>query len=237
MQFFHTRKNRQPRFCRPEAYEAFLDSLSRLDSTEGLWDAAVAVSQHALDDLDLNDVRRDVARLIQRIENRLRSRRFDAVWTRLHQVLFDEEGFGGSGEHYYSAVNSYLPVVLKSHRGLPITLSLVYKVVAEGVGLRVSGVNAPGHFLVRVHDGPRSVLVDPFARGQILTTDEALQRVGRVVGAACSESCLATASHREWLARIIRNLQHLFDCSGRLADLEAMNELAAALKDSAHSDN
>ena len=63
-------------------------------------------------------------------------------------MLFEVFGLRGNAEDYYNPANSYLCDVLATRRGLPITLSLVYKLVAEGVGLEVHGVNAPGHFLV-----------------------------------------------------------------------------------------
>ena len=65
-------------------------------------------------------------------------------------VLFEEEGFAGNLERYYNALNSYLPVVLNARRGLPIVLGLIYKAVGESAGLLVEGINAPGHFLVRI---------------------------------------------------------------------------------------
>jgi hypothetical protein len=44
---------------------------------------------------------------------------------------------------------------------------------------------------------------------------------------------LATATHQQWLARILGNLRQLFTTEGRRDDLAAMNELAAALDASA----
>ncbi len=41
-----------PHFCRPEAYRRFADSLSALNTTGGLIQAAISVSLHALDDFD-----------------------------------------------------------------------------------------------------------------------------------------------------------------------------------------
>ena len=52
--------------------------------------------------------------------------------------------FGGDGAVYSSPLNSYLPAVLETRRGIPITLALIYKAVAERVGLEVDGINLPG---------------------------------------------------------------------------------------------
>ena len=155
-----------PHVCHREAYSRFVDSLDYLDTTRGLWDAAVAVSQHALDDLNVRNVRHQLHMLADRVHSRVKTDSFTARWSRLHEVLFDEEGFCGEVEHYYNPLNSYLPAVLQTRRGLPITLCLIYKAVAHRIGLDVTGVNAPGHFLVRLDDGNKGVLVNmPFARG------------------------------------------------------------------------
>jgi regulator of sirC expression with transglutaminase-like and TPR domain len=40
---------------------------------------------------------------------------------------------------------------------------------------------------------------------------------------------LATATHEQWLIRILGNLRQLFSTEGRVEDLAAMTELLAAL--------
>lgn len=58
--------------------------------------------------------------------------------------------------------------VLTGRVGAPVTLSLVYLLVARYAGLSASGVALPGHFLVRLH-GVRPVLVDPYHGGRAVT--------------------------------------------------------------------
>jgi regulator of sirC expression with transglutaminase-like and TPR domain len=52
---------------------------------------------------------------------------------------------------YYDARNSYLPDVLRTRRGIPITLALLYIELAAQVGLQAAGISFPGHFLVKLH--------------------------------------------------------------------------------------
>lgn len=67
------------------------------------------------------------------------------------------EGFAGA-EHYYAADNSALDHVLRTHRGIPITLAMVVIGVSECLSLPAVGINFPCHFMVSL-DG---LLVDPF---------------------------------------------------------------------------
>ena len=122
---------------------------------------------------------------------------------------------------------SYLPMVLGTGRGVPTVLSVAYKAVADRVGLRVQGVNSPFHFLIRVRGRHQWLLIDPLARGQMLTRREAIDRIDEVFGRNTlrPDLYLPPATHREWLGRILDNLKkslwkaHCFD------DCMAMSEL------------
>ena len=58
--------------------------------------------------------------------------------------------FAATSEHYDDPRNSFLNEVLDRRTGIPISLAIVYIEVARRAGLRVDGVNFPGHFLLRV---------------------------------------------------------------------------------------
>jgi regulator of sirC expression with transglutaminase-like and TPR domain len=153
----------------------------------------------------------------------------------LHDLLFDVVGFRGNTDDYYNTANSYLPEVLRTRRGIPITLVLVYKAVAERVGLHVEGINAPGHFLAAVYDkehpSDTPLLVDPFYSGAVLDREEAVVRLSLASGRPVepAEYVFRPASHRQWLMRMLNNLVAIFAHTGRERDALAMQELQAAL--------
>jgi regulator of sirC expression with transglutaminase-like and TPR domain len=219
------------RHCQPEALAFFENQLPHLQTTEGLLRAAIAVSMHALDDVDAERVEQRLRIVSLRVVERSPSRREAAILANMHSVLFDEEGFLGNLERYYNALNSYVPAVLDTRRGLPIILSLIYKVVGEWAGLRVEGINAPGHFMVRVHCDRAWMIVDPFFGGQVLSRAEAFDRIDRVAGSRIprTNQMLATATNEQWLIRILGNLRQLFSTEGRVEDLAAMTELQSVL--------
>ena len=220
-----------PNFCRPLAYEHFGRQLDSLDTTASLVQAAVALSMHELDGIDPDQIAGRLDKLSARIGGRVHSGNQQALLAHLHDVLFVEEGFAGNTEQYYSAENSYLPVVLQTKRGLPIVLALIYKAVAEGVGLDVQGINSPGHFLVRVKSGEEWMFIDPFFHGQSLSRDEAFARLEQMGGREVprDEQILSPATHQQWLSRMLANLQAQFANEGRQDDLAAMTELQEAL--------
>jgi regulator of sirC expression with transglutaminase-like and TPR domain len=202
-----------------------------VDTTEGLMRAAVAIAMHELPRANPEDVDRQIQHLADRVRRRLRSRSVHAVLAHLHEVLFAEEGFSGNVDDYYNVWNSYLPAVLDTRRGIPISLTLVYKLVAERLGLPVEGVNAPGHFLARVVSRSERMLVDAFYGGRVMTDDEAFERIRQVTGQPVppDKRLLRPATHVEWLARMLTNVQNIFAAQARQKDLAAMVELRGLL--------
>src|SRR5690606_1925932 len=121
--------------------------------------------------------------------------------------------------------------VLETRRGIPITLSLVYKEVLERLGLSVAGTNAPGHFLTSVWADGRPILVDAFTRGRVLSRAEAYERIEKLVGPVDrGTECLAAATNHGWIARILQNLLVVFGRARRQAALAAMLELQDVLR-------
>lgn len=229
--------NAKPVHCRPEAFALFAAQVPHLESSRGLLHAAVALSMHELHEADPAGVEARLDHLAQTVRARVKSDQPQALLAHAHDVLFEEEGFTGNNEDYDNPFNSYLPVVLKNRRGMPIALVLIYKLVIERLGLRVRGINAPGHFLAGVEAAPGAplLLIDPFSGGEALSRHEAFERIEHVTGAPLprSERFLTPATHRQWLMRMLYNLQHVFAQRARAADLAAMLELANLLEASA----
>jgi regulator of sirC expression with transglutaminase-like and TPR domain len=225
-----------PAYCHRAAYDAFALEIPQIDSTAGLFRAAFAIARHELPNADVHQGEATIAELADTVARRVKSPNLEARLAHLHDVLFDVVGFVGNVEDYYNPANSYLPEVLRTHRGLPITLVLIYKCVAERVGLTVRGINSPGHFLAAVQsDVPASgasnrnlwMYVDPFHSGELLDERDVRRRIAETTGIELAKSAqlLVPATHRQWLDRMLNNLQAVFAHAGRERDLYAMQEL------------
>lgn len=132
-------------------------------------------------------------------------------------------GFAGADD-YYLPQNSSLAHVLKTRRGIPISLAAVLIGVAEALGLRAQGINFPGHFLVELE----GALVDPFSMRHVdaATRDDWLARL-RVDAA----TALRPASAGDVLLRMLNNLRGLAARRGDIAaelDLSGYQVLVAS---------
>jgi regulator of sirC expression with transglutaminase-like and TPR domain len=202
----------------------------RLDGDDGLLAAAVAVAMHALPQTEVADTESEIAKIADAVSWHVKSGSDQAKLAYLHQILFDEYAFRGNGQDYYNPRNSYLPSVLKTRRGLPIMLAMVYKLVAGRLGLRSWGVGLPGHFVAGVDcHGP--ALVDCFHGGRLLDRDNALQLVHETAGeeAEFDESMLRPVTHRHWITRLIQNLLQIHSATGNYTDVAAMLEFELLL--------
>src|SRR3990170_8515524 len=175
-----------PAYCRRQAYAAFRAQVAHVDTTRGLFRAAFAIAQHEHPTANVRQAEHVVDSLADVVRRRVHSSNTQARLAHLHDVLFEIIGLRGNVDDYYDPANSYLPDVLRTRRGLPITLVLIYKCVAERVGLTVHGINSPGHFLAAVEfpkSGPALtasgewMYVDPFYGGGLLNRGDVCRRV------------------------------------------------------------
>jgi regulator of sirC expression with transglutaminase-like and TPR domain len=126
---------------------------------------------------------------------------------RLHDVLYRELGFRGpTAAEYGDPANSQLDDVLGRRVGLPISLAIVEIEVAARLGVQLTGIGLPGHFIV---GGPDGLLIDPADGGRSLTPDDCQALIRRAVGEGIlfHAGMLRPAGRREILARVLRNLR------------------------------
>ena len=223
-----------PLCCTPAAYRLLGRQLSSVASPDALLSGALAIAMHESDDVKPAAVRAELQALSDRVRGRVRGTQPQALLAHLHDVLFEEEGFGGDENDYYNPANSYVPAVLRNRRGLPITLSLIYKLVADRIGLQCWGVGLPGHFLIGVRDGNDAgdpLLIDCFNRGRVLSVDDAKAQVASQFGSEVewSDEVLRPVSNRHWLTRMLQNLLNLFSAQDRFSDVAAMLEMEMLL--------
>lgn len=123
----------------------------------------------------------------------------------LNRVLFEEYGLRGNTDNYADPRNSFIDQVLTRRVGIPLSLAIIYLLVAERVGLELEPVGVPGHFLVGGYEPEGPFFIDAFIQGQELTPDEVFARV-RALGHTPQLADLAPTPVREVLCRACRNL-------------------------------
>ena len=160
----------------------------------------------------------------------------------LSTYLFEHQGFAGNTSDYDDPRNSFLNQVLERRTGIPITLALVYIEVARRAGVRVDGVNFPGHFLLRFpfgleDDHDSAVFVDPFHRGAVLSETDCRALLRKHAGDAVFEpQLLAPATKQQILVRMLVNLKRIYVKMRSFPQGRAITELLLAINPSALSE-
>ena len=134
--------------------------------------------------------------------------------TILNEYLFEEEGFSGNRDNYEDPRNSFLNEVLDRRTGIPISLAVIYMEVARRAGLEITGVNFPGHFLLRAASPVLGddLIIDPFHGGVLLSEFDCRQLLRKHVGddAAFDGALLAPATRHDIVVRMLVNLKRLY---------------------------
>ena len=143
----------------------------------------------------------------------------------LNNVFFDMYGFTGDTKDFFNPKNSFLIDVLKRKKGNPITMSSLYSIVAQSVGIPIYGINLPRHFIVAYADSllrhpyasvkRNEILfyVNPFAKGEIYSQKEVLGFLNKL-NIKTKDELLLPCSNKITLQRTLNNLILIYKNNG-----------------------
>lgn len=129
--------------------------------------------------------------------------------TTLSKVLAGSFGYQGDRVTYDDLQNADLMRVIDRRKGLPVALAILYIHAARSQGWAIEGVNFPGHFVVRLHNAGRAVILDPFAGGEPCTTADLRRKLKAAAGekAELQPEHYAAVGNRDILLRLENNLK------------------------------
>ena len=161
----------------------------------------------------------------------------------LNRYLFGDQGFAGNTADYDDPRCSFLNQVLDRRTGIPIMLALVYIEVARRAGVRVDGVDLPGHFLLRFpfglgDDHDSAVFIDPCHLGTVLSNTDcrALLRKQGGETVTFAPQLLPPATKQQILVRMLVNLKRIYVRMRSFPQGRAITELLLAVNPSALSE-
>lgn len=83
----------------------------------------------------------------------------------LVQIIVRRYGYGGTDAVFDDLDAANLMRVIDSRSGLPVAIGILFIATARALGWDISGLDFPGHFLVRLEAGGTRKILDPFAGG------------------------------------------------------------------------
>ncbi len=174
--------------------------------------AALEIARDARPALDFQRIMLQIAAIADDVRSDLLRVRHDGeTLATFCRVMADNFRFGGTPGCFEFADSSYLDRVIETRRGIPISLAMAYMAVAEQLGLPLSGVAAPAHFLCRFESDSGPLFVDAFGGGRILDEPECLEWLSGISGIAPHDlvPTLQPAVPRTIMLRMLNNLKTL----------------------------
>jgi regulator of sirC expression with transglutaminase-like and TPR domain len=126
-----------------------------------------------------------------------------------NHYLFRMLGFRGNRQDYYDPDNSYLNRVLDRRLGIPISLSVLYLLLAGRLRLPLVGINMPAHFLLKWQSATASFYFDPFHEGELLDEEDCRELCKRL-GVVFNPVFLTPTTPQIILLRMCNNLQAIY---------------------------
>ncbi len=206
----------------PSALDYFAALVSS-DEHFPLLEAAASIALIDEPELDVESVLEEVERMVDRVRSRMISSADDLTRLAvLNHVFYKDMGFGLNANDYYAPRNSFVNEVLRTRRGIPVSLSVIWLEMAQELGLRAHGIAFPGHFLVKVALDSGLVVLDP-ATGESLGIDHLSDRLepfrdqeDQLLKPDLDEGetplglYLQSCPPRDVLTRMLRNLKEIY---------------------------
>lgn len=199
------------------------------DLLTGLW----LVATYQYPDLELEKIKQDLEQIYYDawLEFKPDLYPYDQIKI-LNSVLFNKLKFGANTKNFHSPGNSMINVVLETHKGNPITLCIIYMLVAQKLKMPVYGVNLPNLFIVTYKDEKNQFYVNAFNKGLIFTKQD-IENYIHELRLTPQDSFFESCSNLEIIRRVFRNLIMSFDKMGEHAKAEEVKELLLIIADGA----
>ncbi|MBK9290984.1 MAG: transglutaminase family protein [Bacteroidetes bacterium] len=199
------------------------------------------VSRHHYPDLDVEHITRQVGRLVQDVYNELNPQLTPLEKTRvLNHVLYDINRFSGNTSNIQSPENFYIKPLLETRKGNPISLGILYLLMARGMRIPIYGVDLPRHFVLAYLDerfdlpvsqaGEEQVLfyLNPFNKGAVFTRNE-IELYIRQLKLDRERSYFVPCDNLAIMRRLIDGLAEAWRASGNQEKVNELQRLREAL--------
>lgn len=212
-----------------------------INGTHDLLKGMILVAQYQYPDLDENRIYEQIEKIEKDIWLELNEALTALEKVRIiNHILFEVHGYSSNVKSFHSPQNSFINEVLDSKKGNPISLSILYSILAQKHDIPLIGVNLPKHFILAYRDdfmidlrpdGDIKVLfyVNPFSRGAVFSKREVDDFLKQLDIEPKPEYYLP-CSNVEIMQRVLNNLIYSYQKLGYSDKVEELKELKRLLK-------
>lgn len=199
-----------------------------MDLLEGLW----IVATYQYPDLSLDKLRQDLEQLYYEVWLEVKSDMHPVDQVRaLNNVFFNKLKFAANTKYFHSPANSMVNQVLESRRGNPISLCVIYMLIANKIGLPIYGVNLPNLFVL-TYKTPAGVqfYINVFNRGLVFSKNDIDHYIAQL-NLKQSDIFYQPCSNLDIIRRMLRNLTLSFEKNGDTERVKEVEQILDSVKD------
>ncbi|MEX2596274.1 MAG: transglutaminase-like domain-containing protein [Salibacteraceae bacterium] len=214
-----------------------------------LLDGALLINRYQYPDFDENTLLKTLEQIQHDIWLELNTNltAFEQVRV-INHILFELYGFSGNITDFHSPKNSFLSMVLETKKGNPLSLSLIYSIIAQNLDLPIYGINLPRHFILgyldvfslyKTNDVFKSDVlfyINPFSKGTVFSSHEIDQFLNQLK--LEPNSLYYRAAHNtSIIKRALNNLKYSYQQLENQDRVDEVNRLLRSLERDKSSDS
>ncbi|HIP36275.1 MAG TPA: hypothetical protein EYG85_05435 [Crocinitomix sp.] len=211
-------------------------------STRDLLKGAIIINKLQYPNIDQTEIEEEIELIKQKVwlEINEDNTAFEIVKIFNH-VLFDIVGFKPNKTNFHSPKNSYINTVLKQKKGNPLSLSIIYSIIAQRLKIPIYGVNLPNQFVLGYLDENRTLkmldastdrnvlfYINPFSKGRIFNHNE-IEGYLRSLNLPLKANYIEPCSNTEILKRMLKNLAYAYLKVGQTDKVKDIKDLELIL--------
>jgi len=214
-----------------------------LTGGEDLLRGFILISKSRYPELDEAAITRQIGQLTQDVWLELNKDLTALAKVRvLNHILFDVHGFDGNLEKIGSPLNNYINTVLETRKGNPVSLGIIYIIIAQSLNIPVYGINLPQHFIVGYADeqlqGAKTIInktkirfyINAFRKGKIFSKAD-IEAFLKQMNISRDERFFLPCDNITIIKRVITNLIMTYESEGEKSRAEELKRLSKALNE------
>ncbi len=195
------------------------------DLLEGMW----LVATYQYPDLEIDKLRSEIERIYEMAKNEVRTdiHPYDQV-KELNAVVFAKNRFSANTKNFHAPSNSMLNTVFETRKGNPISLCVIYMLVAQKLGMPVYGVNLPNLFILTYKSAEIQFYINAFNKGIIFSRAD-LENYVSHLNINPIDIFFEPCGHLDIVKRVFRNLIVSYEKFGDYQKVEEIKILLNAI--------
>ncbi len=166
----------------------------------------------------------------------------------INHILFDVHCFSANTINFHSPQNSYINTLLETKKGNPISLAILYIIIAQKNNLPVFGVNLPEHFILAftnqfsennisfINENEVLFYINPFNKGAVFTKNE-IELFLKQLKLKPNQTYFKPTANEEIIKRLLYNLIHAYEKLGYSTKVKELELLLNIFKDKEEGEN